>query len=77
MPSIGSGRTGVVSWAEPGPQCDYAPTRAAFTTAGVVPIQFTCGLGVPGNLAVGADEFEELRTADVFEQPMATAGQAG
>jgi sugar phosphate isomerase/epimerase len=48
-----------VIWAEPGPQGDYAPTRAAFTTAGVVPIQFTCGLGVPGNLAVGADEFQQ------------------
>jgi hypothetical protein len=38
-----------VIWAEPRPQGDYAPTRAAFTTAGVVPIQFTCGLGVPGH----------------------------
>lgn len=46
-----------VIWAEPGPRGDYAPTRAAFTTTGVVPIQFTCGLGVPGNLAIGADEF--------------------
>jgi sugar phosphate isomerase/epimerase len=48
-----------VTWAEPGPQGDYAPTRAAFAAAGVTPIQFTSGLGVPGNLAVRADEFRQ------------------
>lgn len=48
-----------VIWAEPGPHGDYAPTRTAFTTAGVEPVQFTCGLGVPGNLAVSTDEFRQ------------------
>lgn len=55
-----------VIWAEPGPLRDYAPTRAAFTAAGVEPIQFTCGLGVPGNLAVGPDEFRQ-RLAEFAE----------
>lgn len=48
-----------VIWAEPGPRRDYAPAREAFAAAGVVPIQFTCGLGVPGNLAVGEEEFRQ------------------
>jgi len=48
-----------VIWAEPGPNGDYAPTRAAFADAAVIPVQFTCGLGVPGNVAVNPDEFRQ------------------
>lgn len=47
-----------VTWAEPGPAGDFAPTRDAFVDAGVAPIQFTSGLGVPGNLSIATDAFE-------------------
>ncbi|MEV4539002.1 TIM barrel protein [Asanoa sp. NPDC049518] len=46
-----------VTWADPGPLGDYAPTLAAFVAARVTPLQFTSGMGVPGNLAVRAKEF--------------------
>lgn len=46
-----------VIWAEAGPAGDFSPTRDAFIDAGVAPIQFTNGLGVPGNMSMATDTF--------------------
>jgi sugar phosphate isomerase/epimerase len=48
-----------VVWADAGRDGEGGPTRDLFGSADVEPIQFTCGLGVPGNLSVPGDAFRE------------------